>query len=230
MYTTIFMNDKRSRSGKLNQVKSPEYMIQLLLKSHLRLLKQKFNIKIVPVCINQDRIVEANFLVSEMQSGKFKPGTTLIKMMQHVVSQEKGCLGNVFVKYEEPIDLNKYMEEGSDFDSIAMRLTQDLYQIQQKNQPITMNAMICSSLLYQNQQELSFKNIKNTSKKIYDHILSKGYKTYCSASPENYDINLAVKHLGFQVVGKPLDKHKGNEAKVILSQDNSVLALAYYGN
>ena len=54
--------------------------------------------------------------------------------------------------------------------------------------------------------------------------------TYCSASPENYDINLAVKHLGFEVEGKPLDKHKGNDAKVNMAQDNSVLALAYYSN
>lgn len=80
-----------------------------------------------------------------------------------------------------------------------------------------MNSMICTCLLYQREQELTFKNIKNTSKKIYEHILTKGYKTYCSASPENYDINLAVKHLGFKVVGKPLDKHKGNEARVIQS-------------
>jgi glycerol-3-phosphate O-acyltransferase len=98
-------------------------MIQLLLKSHFRLLKQKFNIKLVPVCINQDRIVEANFLVTEMQSGKFKPGTTLVKMMQHVIMQEKGCLGNVFVKYGEPIDLNQYVGDGSDFEDLAMRLT-----------------------------------------------------------------------------------------------------------
>lgn len=69
-----------------------------------------------------------------------------------------------------------------------------------------------------------------TSKSIYEHILANGYKTYCSASPENYDINLAVKHLGFLVVGKPLDKHKGNEAQVILGQDNNVLALGYYSS
>ena len=65
---------------------------------------------------------------------------------------------------------------------------------------------------------------------MYEHILTKKYKTYCSASPENYDINLAVKHLGFKVEGKPLDKHKGNDAKVNIAQDNSVLALAYYSN
>lgn len=60
------MNDQRSRTGKLKHLKSPEYMIQLLLKSHIRLLKQKYNIKIVPVCINQDRIVEADYLIDEM--------------------------------------------------------------------------------------------------------------------------------------------------------------------
>jgi hypothetical protein len=90
--------------------------------------------------------------------------------------------------------------------------------------------MITSSLLYQTKSEISFKNIKETSKNIYEHILGRGYKTYCSASPENYDINLAVKHLGLKVVGKPLDKHKGDEAKVLLAQENNVLALAYYSN
>ena len=39
-----------------------------------------------------------------------------------------------------------------------------------------------------------------------------------------------MKHLGFKVEGKPLDKHKGNDAKVNIAQDNSVLALAYYSN
>ena len=60
--------------------------------------------------------------------------------------------------------------------------------------------------------------------------MAKGYKTYCNASPENYDINLAVKHLGLKVIGKPLDKHKGNEAKVILNHEKNALALAYYSN
>jgi glycerol-3-phosphate O-acyltransferase len=226
------MNDQRPRTGKLSHMKSPEYMIQLLLKSHINLMKHKFNIKIVPVCINQDRIVDANFLVTEMQSGQFKPGTTLVNMMQHVVSQEKGCLGNVFVKYESPLDLSSYVSspDPPDFESIAMKLTQDLYLTQQKNSPITMNAMITSSLLYQTSSELTFGSIKKTSQRLYEHILAKGYKTYCSASPENYDVNLAVKHLGYQVVGKALDKHKGNEAKVILKQDHNVLALAYYSS
>ena len=80
-------------------------MIQLLLKAHNNLKKSKLNLKIVPVCITHDRIMDANFLVSEIESGQFTPGTTLVNMMQHVVSQEKGCLGNVFLKYEEAIDL-----------------------------------------------------------------------------------------------------------------------------
>jgi glycerol-3-phosphate O-acyltransferase len=63
----------------------------------------------VPVCINYDRIIDINFLISEMESGQFTPGTTLIKMMLNVVSKEKGCLGNVFVRYEDPIDLNQYV-------------------------------------------------------------------------------------------------------------------------
>jgi hypothetical protein len=112
-----------------------------------------------------------------------------------------------------------------------MSLTTDLYQIQQRNEPITMNCMITTSLLYhKNEGEISFKSIKDTTHEVFEHILAKGYKTYCSARPENYDINLAVKHLGLKVIGKPLDKHKGSEAKVLISLDKKMLALAYYSS
>jgi hypothetical protein len=101
-----------------------------------------------------------------------------------------------------------------------MNLTNDLYQIQQRNEPITMNCMITTSLLYNKDAgEITFKSIKDTTHEVFEHILAKGYKTYCSARPENYDINLAVKHLGLKVIGMPLDKHKGNEAKVVIAQD-----------
>jgi hypothetical protein len=72
--------------------------------------------------------------------------------------------------------------------SISRRLTKELYQIQQREQPITMNSLISTSILFNPLQEADFLSIKVTTKKIYDYIRAKRYKTYISASPSNYDI------------------------------------------
>lgn len=84
------------------------------------------------------------------------------------MSMDAGKLGKIFVKYVEPIDLNDYVEKyissvpadnsknkfdlsPTDFESLSMKLTKDLYLIQQREQPITMNSIIASSLLYHQQ-------------------------------------------------------------------------------
>lgn len=84
------------------------------------------------------------------------------------MSMDAGKLGKLFVKYVEPIDLNEYVEKyistvpadisknkldlsSTDFESLSMKLTKDLYLIQQREQPITMNSIIASSLLYHQQ-------------------------------------------------------------------------------
>ena len=45
--------------------------IKLLLKSFKNLKKMKQDIRVVPVCINYDRLFEASHLANEMISGKF---------------------------------------------------------------------------------------------------------------------------------------------------------------
>ena len=44
----------------------------MLLKSFENMQKLKYNIKIVPMCINYDRIFDSNYLANEMISGKFR--------------------------------------------------------------------------------------------------------------------------------------------------------------
>ena len=67
--TTIFQNDTRPRSGKFNQPLNADMMIKMVLKAHRNLQKLKYDIKIVPVCINYDRIFDISFLVGEMVTG-----------------------------------------------------------------------------------------------------------------------------------------------------------------
>ena len=79
-----------------------------------------------------------------------------------------------------------------------------------------MNSIIASSLYFSPNQDISFKNIKIACANLYNHILKKQYKNYIANQPKNYDINLAVQHLGFEVKGEPLHKARGDQAVVKL--------------
>ena len=70
--TTLFQNDERIRSGKLSYPLYPDNSIRLLLNAYLRLMKYKYNMYVVPVSINYDRLFDAGHLASEMVSGQFK--------------------------------------------------------------------------------------------------------------------------------------------------------------
>lgn len=196
--TTLFQNDERLRSGKYNLPLSPENSVRMLLKSIKNLQRLKYNVQLVPVCVNYDRLFDSSYLSTEMISGEFQ-NTTLFDLLKKIFSMREGKMGKVFVKYAEPIDLQSYMQQhaSDSFDEMSLRLTRDLYQIQQKEQPITMNSLISTSLLFNQEEEMSFQAIKVSTKLLYDYILEKGYMNYISASPQFYDINQASLSLGF---------------------------------
>lgn len=87
-----------------------ENSVKLLLKSVQNLKKLKYDIKIVPVSMQYDRIFEASYLANEMISGKFQ-NTNLYDLMNNIFSMRKGKLGKVFVKFAQPIDLNQYITQ-----------------------------------------------------------------------------------------------------------------------
>jgi hypothetical protein len=130
--------------------------------------------------------------------------------MKNVFGMRKGKLGKVFVKFAEPIDLNDYVSKHQSVSNLPLKLTRDLYKIQQDEQPITMNSIIASSLLYYPRDEMRFKDIKISTSNIYDYIIERGYKSYVSTQPQNFDINIAALNLGFKVIGNPADRKKGD--------------------
>lgn len=93
---------------------------------------------------------------------------------------------------------------------MAIKFTRDLYVIQQREKPITMNLIISASLLYYPLNEITFKSIKIITKNIFKHIKNKKYKTYLNGPPQNYDIEQAALNLGFTINGYPNDKIKGD--------------------
>jgi hypothetical protein len=132
--------------------------------------------------------------------------------MYYIYKTRPGKLGKVFVKYAEPINLGDYIEKfkNDSKDSLSLRLTRELYHNHQKEQPVTMNSLISTSILYKPNSKATFGEIKSFSKQIYRMCKYKGLKTYISNSPSNYDINQAVLNLGFKVKGKPNDKKVGD--------------------
>lgn len=109
---------------------------------------------IVPVMIHYDRIYEQGNLAREMITGERKDYEFLGTMKQMFFTPENS-LGEAFVKYLEPIRIETYLQNtlGSEplnqenTEIAALQLTQDLYQLQHSNTPITLNAVISTILL-----------------------------------------------------------------------------------
>ena len=177
----------------------------MLLHSFSNLKRLKYDIKIVPVCINYDRLFDASYLANEMISGKMEQ-INLFDLLRYINSMRAGKLGKVFVKYADPIDLNEYIAaNGGCGPNLSLKLTRDLYQIHQKEQPITMNALISTSLLHFPKQEISFKQAKTITLNLHKYITDRQLLNYISATPQNYDFMQAALNLGFAVKGNPLD-------------------------
>ena len=232
--TTLFQNDQRIRSGKFNLPLYAETSIKMLLKTQQKMSRLKYSIKIVPVCINYERIFEASYLANEMISGVFQE-VTMVELTQSIFGMRKGKLGKAFVKYGEPIDLVKYLEKHQSTrpHSVSLQLTRELYHIQQKEQPITMNSLVVSALMYYPKNEITIGAVKKSSKAIYDLAQEKEIKIYVSAEPQNFEINQAVLNLGFEVKGDPLNKKTGDASIVSLQERDTMLkrlSLGYYVN
>ena len=64
------------------------------------------------MCINYDRIFDASYLANEMISGEFQ-NMNMAELMMKIANMREGKLGNAFVKFAEPIDLNEFVEKNS---------------------------------------------------------------------------------------------------------------------
>lgn len=82
--------------------------MEWILKSFEKLKTMNLKFKIVPVSINYERLFDDSLLASEMISGKFKD-ISLLDLTRKIFSLPPNKIGKVFIKYAEPIDLDKYL-------------------------------------------------------------------------------------------------------------------------
>ena len=86
-------------------------MVKNLLNSWDNLKKLKYNLIIVPVCINYDRIFDSKYFQEDVMKGIFKPGTTLFDIMHMIYSMRQGKIGKVFINYAQPIHIDEYYQQ-----------------------------------------------------------------------------------------------------------------------
>jgi len=201
-------------------------MIKLLIKAFKEV--QNKNIYIVPVSMNHDRLFDIKFMSTETLKGTFQPELSPSAIAKVYMKMRRGKLGKTFVKFQEPINLNSYIQDylskhlptpvetnqnqqtSHVLEDLSFSLTKELYRIQQEAQPITMNSLISAALLIHRHPTVKFKSIKQTCAYLYDYIQERQYKCYISTYPQYYDINEAALSLGFKVVGNPADKNKAD--------------------
>ena len=106
--TTIYQNGERFRAGKLYKKQSADMSIRWILEAFTSLQAEGRNLMIVPVMISYDRIYESLNLATEMINGK-KNDYNFFTSSKMIWSTEHNSLGHIYVKYLEPINLDKFL-------------------------------------------------------------------------------------------------------------------------
>jgi glycerol-3-phosphate O-acyltransferase len=68
------------------------------------------NIVLVPVMVSYDRLFEANYVAEGIFEGTKHPESSITQLSRRVLMPQANSLGNVFVKYLEPIQLKDYVQ------------------------------------------------------------------------------------------------------------------------
>jgi len=86
------------------------------------------NLVIVPVMASYDRIFETHNLTSEMVKGRGQE-LSFLEYMRRIYTFRQDHLGEVFVKYLEPIHIKSYSENGgfTSIQDLSFSLSSELY-------------------------------------------------------------------------------------------------------
>lgn len=72
------------------------------------------NIVLVPVMVSYDRLFEANYVAEGIYEGTKHPESSITQLSRKVLMPQANSLGNVFVKYLEPIQLKDFIDRAID--------------------------------------------------------------------------------------------------------------------
>ena len=163
---TIFQNATRLRSGKLSRPIHADMSIRWLLHAFQSLPHIASKMTIVPVMISYDRIFEHLNLATEMISGKQKD-FTLFSSLWNIYQRKENQMGNIYVKYLSPININTFVQkhypEGIKtpelFKKAAIELTECLLKVQEEQTPVNLNSIIAACILQKNSEKLPMSTL-----------------------------------------------------------------------
>ena len=81
-FTIIFQNDCRPKSGKFGVPLSSELMIKSLINTALNLKKLSIDIKIVPVSINYEFVIDNELEYNQTSNRAINPNIGLMDLMK----------------------------------------------------------------------------------------------------------------------------------------------------
>lgn len=190
--TMVFQNSKRLRTGKFYRRNAPDLAVQWLIDAYKNIPSQAENIVVVPVMISYDRIYETNNVTSEMVKSRHKD-LGMLQNMKSIQTQKRDQLGDVFVKYLEPIYLKKYfVEQGitetdlirEENDGSSFKLSNELYLRQDRETPITLNSLISAVALANTENQMSVLDMIKQTTVMYNYIRRmRNTTSYMQVSP-----------------------------------------------
>lgn len=224
----VFQNSERLKTGKFYRRTKSDLSIQWIMDAYRNMPEQAENIVIVPVVASYDRIFETTNLTNNMvgSQGKLETITDAFKKTMYF---GKDQLGEVFIKYLEPIHLKDYLATlPAETPDPAFKLTEELYLRQQQATPVTLNSLIAAVLLYEKSDNVKMTDLLQRTATIYTYVKVKTTSfTYMQLKPQQILVEKHIDGLGFKM------KERGKKTcQILLDQKNTsqrlFLALAHY--
>ena len=161
---------------------------------------------------------------------------TLDHIVTKMRSMKKDEIGDVYVKYLEPINLHEYLQQlepqsdfcyTKQFDKMALRFTTDLYKKQNYETPLTLNSLLSAWLLQEKAEQIKMSELLKKAEMIYDYLQVKPWvKTYMTTKPMPDLAERHVSALGFKT--KKINK-RDQMINLEVKQDwRCLLILSYY--
>ncbi len=123
--TMVFQNSERLRTGKFYRRTTSDLSVQWIIDAYRNMPQQANNIVIVPVMCSYDRIFETHNLTSEMVKGEGQE-LSFIEYMKRIYNFRQDQLGEVFVKYLQPIHIKEFLGDQGMTDSLLIQEKQEI--------------------------------------------------------------------------------------------------------
>lgn len=208
------LNSVKLHQSRVMIAAKPEVSIVYLLEAFRQLKRLQKKVHIVPVLITYDRVFEVAKISSEgLNPGKPLPRRNYNQLMsirqviRHINSGYPEKLGDITVRYLPALNVCEILVThgfkdltSANIEAAALALTTDLFKIEAFQQPLTLNSIVASIILYRREKSLPVADIAEDAEFLYEYIRdSESRRTTMNAKPTPALIEQHVVGLGFEM-------------------------------